>query len=236
MADDDKYVDNWPPIAGEYTVGDPNSQVAVVTLASHLDEARLARKAGIAGTCKTENIGIEKVTANIVSNCNIRYLVVCGAEVHGHLTGDALLNFHKNGVDDAGRIIDAIGAIPFLSNLPPEAIERFRDQVEIVNIMGVEDLEQIEAAIDKCEPKDPYPEEPMLVRLGAAKEEAMEGIPAVTPELVSIESRVRAIEQEYKDLGKLQKFMAGLNAGLYQGFVLGLILTVIIFAFRRLIG
>jgi tetrahydromethanopterin S-methyltransferase subunit A len=233
---EDKYVDKWPPISGEYAVGDPNSQIAVVTLASHLDEQRIAQRAAIVGTCKTENIGIEKVIANIVSNCNIRYLVVCGAEVHGHLTGDAILNIHKNGIDDTGRIIDAIGAIPFISNLPQDAIDRFRDQVELVNLMNVEDLEQIEAAIDKCESKDPYPEEPMLVKLGGAAEETMEGVLALTPEIVSIESRVRAIEQEYKDLGKLQKFMAGLNAGLYQGFVLGLILTVVIFGLRRLIG
>ncbi len=50
-------------------------------LASELDKNRLIKKAAIFGAMKTENIGIEKVVANIISNTSIRYLVECGAEV-----------------------------------------------------------------------------------------------------------------------------------------------------------
>jgi len=229
--------EGWPPLAGSYLAGDPNKEVAIVTLASELDNARLLKKSAISGDCKTENIGTEKVVANLISNSNIRYLVVCGAEVHGHITGVCWLDLHKNGVDETGRIIDAPGAIPYVTNLPPEAIERFRNQIaQVVDLINVEDEGQIESAIDSLAPLGPYEEEPMLIKLGGVTEEVGEGVLGHTGDSVSIESRVRSIEQEYKDLGKLQKVTSGLVSGLYQGFVLGLVLTIFIFGLRRLLG
>lgn len=62
--------DSWSVITGDYIVGNPESPVAVATLASHI-EAELSG-AAIARPCKTENLGIEKVVANIISNPNIR--------------------------------------------------------------------------------------------------------------------------------------------------------------------
>ena len=59
MADKKAPADGWPVISGDYIVGDPESPVAVTTLASHI-EAELSG-AAIAGPCKTENLGIEKV-------------------------------------------------------------------------------------------------------------------------------------------------------------------------------
>ena len=76
---------DWPVITGDYIVGDPESPVAVATLASHI-EAELSG-AAIAGPCKTENLGIEKVVANVISNPNIRFFILAGAEVQGHITG-----------------------------------------------------------------------------------------------------------------------------------------------------
>ncbi len=64
--------EEWPVITGDYIVGDPESPVAVATLASHIEEIPSAAGAAIAGPCKTENLGIEKVVANIISNPNIR--------------------------------------------------------------------------------------------------------------------------------------------------------------------
>ena len=58
MADKKAPADGWPVISGDYIVGDPESPVAVTTLASHI-EGELSG-AAIAGPCKTENLGIEK--------------------------------------------------------------------------------------------------------------------------------------------------------------------------------
>ncbi len=80
MADKKPTADNWPVVSGDYIVGDPESPVAVTTLASHNEDIPAAAGAAIAGPCKTENLGIEKVVANIISNPNIRFLILCGAD------------------------------------------------------------------------------------------------------------------------------------------------------------
>ena len=134
MADKKAPADGWPVISGDYIVGDPESPVAVTTLASHI-EAELSG-AAIAGPCKTENLGIEKVVANIISNPNIRFLILAGAEVQGHITGQSFQALHENGADpDKKKIIGATGAIPFVENVPLDGIERFQQQLEVVDLI-----------------------------------------------------------------------------------------------------
>ena len=123
-----------------------------------------AEGAALIGPCKTENLGVEKVVANTISNSNIRFLLLCGVESKGHLPGDALLALHKNGIDEQGRILGSHGAIPFIQNLPPEAISRFQDQVELIDRIGLEDEGQIELLIREYSSKAwQYPEEPFQV-------------------------------------------------------------------------
>ena len=154
MAEKKSPADGWPVISGDYIVGDPESPVAVTTLASHI-EADL-NGAAIAGPCKTENLGIEKVVANIISNPNIRFLILAGAEVQGHITGQSFKALHENGADpDKKKIIGATGAIPFVENVPLEGIERFQQQLEIVDLIDTEDIGTIQAKINECVEKDP---------------------------------------------------------------------------------
>lgn len=163
------YEDPWPPVRGDYQVGNANAGVAVVTLASPI----FPKGAAICGQCKTENLGVEKIVANVISNCNIRFLILCGVESKGHLPGNTILALHKNGIDEQGRIIGSRGAIPFIQNLPAEAIARFQSQVELVDCIGLEDTGQIEEQIIRygriCEP---YPEKPFQVikRKAAARQ------------------------------------------------------------------
>jgi len=162
MAEEERegFEDPWPPVRGDYQVGDPSAGVAVVTLASTFP----VRDAAIAGPCKTENLGIEKIVANVISNCNIRFLILCGAESKGHLPGNTILALHKNGIDEQGRIIGSKGAIPFIQNLPPEAIRRFQEQVELIDLIGREDLEEIGEQISRYNRlARPYPAEPFQV-------------------------------------------------------------------------
>ncbi|KZX14286.1 tetrahydromethanopterin S-methyltransferase subunit A [Methanobrevibacter oralis] len=153
MADKKAPADGWPVISGDYIVGDPESPVAVTTLASHI-EADLTG-AAIAGPCKTENLGIEKVVANIISNPNIRFLILAGAEVQGHITGQSFMALHENGADpDKKKIIGATGAIPFVENVPLEGVERFQQQLEIVDLIDTEDIGTIQSKINECVEKD----------------------------------------------------------------------------------
>jgi len=166
---------SWPPIRGDYWLEDPESRIAVVTLASHLR----AKGAAIYGPCKTENLGVEKVVANLISNSNLRFLLVCGAESKGHLPGDSILALHRNGIDEEGRIVGSKGAIPFIENLSKEAIDRFQRQVDVIDRIGLVDEGKIEKIVEEHRGlSEPFPEPPMDVvkkRSRRARDEASEG-------------------------------------------------------------
>jgi tetrahydromethanopterin S-methyltransferase subunit A len=172
MVDKKEAAADWPIITGEYEIGDPESPVAVVTLASELDDAPIKAGAALSGPCHTENLGLEKVIANTVSNPNIRFLIICGAEVQGHITGQSLKALHENGADpEKGQIIGATGAIPYIDNIPQEGIARFQQQLEIIDMIDVEDESQVDVKIKECIEKDPgaYEEKTMVISIDEEK-------------------------------------------------------------------
>jgi len=233
LAEKKSPAEGWPVINGDYVVGDPESPVAAATLASHIEQIPVDAGAAIAGPCKTENLGIEKMLANLISNPNIRFLVLTGSEVQGHITGQSIEALHANGVDPEKRkIIDATGAIPFIENIPDEGIERFQQQMEIVSIIDTEDPATISAKVKECIEKDPgaFEEEAMVVEVeeGGEEEEEGEAIPPVAPETALIEARMRNIQTQIKSIGGINRIFAGLYGGKVQGIALGLAFTLII--------
>ncbi|MFH1929023.1 MAG: hypothetical protein ABIK79_12750 [Chloroflexota bacterium] len=92
--------------------------------------------AALAGTLQSENIVIEKIFCNLVGNPNIRYIVLCGVVVEGHHSGDALRALLENWIDQRWTIVGSKAVTPYLFNTPKEAIERFRKQVTLVNLLG----------------------------------------------------------------------------------------------------
>ena len=231
MADKKAPADGWPVISGDYVVGDPESPVAVTTLASHI-EAELSG-AAIAGPCKTENLGIEKVVANIISNPNIRFLIVTGAEVQGHITGQSIQALYENGADpDKKKIIGATGAIPFVENIPLDGIERFQNQLEIVDLIDTEDIGTIQSKINECVEKDPgaFEEEAMVISVDEDGDDEDDGeeMKVVSAETALIEARIRDINTKIDMVGAIQRNMAGNYAGKVQGIMIGLAFTLII--------
>ncbi|MDI9633801.1 MAG: tetrahydromethanopterin S-methyltransferase subunit A [Methanolinea sp.] len=227
----------WPVVQGDFHAGDPQSPVAVMTCGSHLDEKAICEGgAAIAGSCKTENLGLEKVIANIISNPNIRFLLLCGTEVKGHLAGQTMAALHKNGVKD-GRVVGAEGAIPFIENLKDDAIKRFQEQVELVNIMETEDLGTIKAKIAELKARDPgaFPADPMVVEVKEAAaggtEEAGGVIRPLSGELALIHARMKIIEKMVTDIGYRDKFAAGVYAGKIEGIMIGLIVSFTVLGF-----
>jgi tetrahydromethanopterin S-methyltransferase subunit A len=144
---------NLYPWGGEYVVGNPESCVALVSLSEEIILPK--EEIAIQGGMKTENLGVEKVVANVVSNPNIRFLIVCGKEVRGHRSGDTMAALHKSGMDDNNRVVGAKGAVPYIENLTREAVERFRQQVELVDMMGDSDKEKILARARECAARNP---------------------------------------------------------------------------------
>jgi len=141
----------WPVTSGDYLIGNINSNVAVVTLASDYKAWNLKNYA-ICGTCFTENFGIEKVITNVLANPNINCLIVCGEE-SGHLAGESLISLAENGVSTmAGsrKIIGSNSPIPYLNEIPMPAISRFLKEVKIINLVGNINLSAIQETIDSC--------------------------------------------------------------------------------------
>lgn len=151
---------SWPVVRGDCVRGNPESRIAVVTLASHLEPNE---QAAVWGSCKTENLGAEKVVANVISNSNIRYILLCGNESRGHLAGQTLLSLYNNGIDENGRIIGSEGAIPFIENIDKSMIERFQRQVTFIERIGLSDRDAIDRLVEDYRNKDePFPEPPMM--------------------------------------------------------------------------
>ncbi|AYK14205.1 MAG: tetrahydromethanopterin S-methyltransferase subunit A [Methanosarcina flavescens] len=150
----------WPIVKGDYTVGNPKSRIAVVTLASQINPSP---EAAIWGSSKTENLGVEKIIVNIISNSNIRYILVCGTESRGHLAGQSLLAIHANGIDEKGRIIGSEGAIPFIENISREAVKRFQQQVVLLDRIGLTDPDEIMRIVRKYKYRgEAYQDEPVV--------------------------------------------------------------------------
>ena len=231
MADKREAVYGWPTLKGEYEVGNVEDCVSVITLGSHLPGGpQLEAGASITGPCKTENLGIEKVVAHIISNPNIRFLLVTGSEVKGHITGQAMLSMHANGVKD-NRIVGATGAIPYIENLNEEVMERFQQQVEAVDLIGIEDMGEITAKIKECAAKDPgaFDADPMVIEVAGGDGEAEEEVGGLKPmaaEIATIRARIRNIDMDMVYAGNLNKFHSGVHAGKIEGAMIGLVITL----------
>lgn len=141
----------WPVTSGDYLIGDINSNVAVVTLATDYKTLNLKNYA-ICGTCFTENFGIEKIITNVLANPNINCLIVCGEE-SDHLAGESIISLAENGVSTmAGsrKIIGSNSPIPYLNEIPMPAISRFLKEVKIINLVGNTNPSAIQEKIDSC--------------------------------------------------------------------------------------
>ncbi len=138
---------SWPPVAGEYTVLDKSAPIAVSTLASVELEERLAKlkPAGlcIVGKTETENIGIDKIVKNVITNPAISFLIIAGKDTQGHQGGKTLLALWENGVDKNMRVIGSPGRRPILKNVSSSEVESFRRQIQIDNRIGSEDVKSL---------------------------------------------------------------------------------------------
>lgn len=139
----------WPPVAGEYSVfcEGENCPVAVSTLASVELVGQLSKRRPkelcIVGKTETENIGIDKVVKNTIANPTIRYLLLTGQEPAGHMSGKTLCTLWEQGVDEKMRVIGSPGKRPVLRNVTRAEVEAFREQIQVVNLIGCEDVDII---------------------------------------------------------------------------------------------
>jgi len=154
----------WPPLPGDYRVLRFQAPVAVCTLNSdHLIEELAGADIdglSIIGSLHTENLGIEHLIRNILTNPHIRFLLICGEDTRkaiGHLPGQSLVSLIHHGVDEGMRmrIIEAKGKRPLLKNLDINLINAFRQQVRVIEHVGTTDMHTLRNLIMGAAANDP---------------------------------------------------------------------------------
>lgn len=159
----------WPPLPGNYTVLRYHAPVAVCTLTDDAISRTLSQQAGAAvaiiGTLNTENLGIERLIQNVLANPYIRFLVVCGTDSRqaiGHLPGQSLVALARHGLDKRSRIQEAHGKRPVIRNVDRAAVEYFRRTVEVIDLIGTNNLGTIQAMVQECSYRNPGSSEPFV--------------------------------------------------------------------------
>jgi tetrahydromethanopterin S-methyltransferase subunit A len=139
--------DDYYPWGGEFTTCASQGCVAVVLLNIQYNPPE---GVAIYGSLKTENIGIEKIIANTISNPWIRFLVICDDQDTVQISSSP---YKMNRQQPS--YIQAPGAIPYIENLKEEAIKRFQEQLSIIDLIGEKQKEKIDATIAECISKSP---------------------------------------------------------------------------------
>ena len=215
----------WPLLPGDYHVLQYHAPVAVCTLTDSVLCQTLAgaQPGGVAlvGTLQTENLGIERMIMNIVANPNIRFLILCGADSRqkvGHLPGQSLVSLIQNGLDQEGRILGARGRRPRIRNLPRQAVEHFRRCIEVVDLIGVEDADEIKRQARVCAERNPGAAEPFdeilspVERLEGATPERMTPDPQGYFVVFLDRQRGRLCLEHYENDGLLDSVIEGKHA------------------------
>jgi tetrahydromethanopterin S-methyltransferase subunit A len=161
-AENVKEREGWPPLPGSYTVLMYNAPVAICTLTDSTVAERIASQSksaiSIIGSLQTENLGIERLILNILANPNIRFLIVCGEDSRqkiGHLPGQSLIALSRNGVNERRRIEGAQGKRPVMRNVSDAAIEHFRQNVEVIDLIGEDSIDEILKRSTDCVGRNP---------------------------------------------------------------------------------
>jgi tetrahydromethanopterin S-methyltransferase subunit A len=139
------------PIRHEYYYG-KGSDIAICTLSS-IDlllkiskSSFIMSKILIVGRLLSENKGIDAMIKFSIRNPSLRHIVVCGTDVKGHRSGQALLSLHKNGIDRRGRILGSASPCPILSCESSE-IELFRSWTIVHDLIGIKDVDKLATSI-----------------------------------------------------------------------------------------
>lgn len=131
------------PIKQEYYFGTAK-ELAICTLSSmglleEISKSDVMNEVAIAGRLLSENRGIDMIIRFAIEHPDLKRVIVCGKEVKGHRAGQALLALARNGIDNKGRILGALGPYPVLKSQAKD-VDIFRRQVEITDMIGTVDI------------------------------------------------------------------------------------------------
>ena len=145
----------WPLYKQELiALGNLDSSTALCTLWT--EKERVLEKISpenyhVAGQCYNPNEGVNIILRNILANKKISRLVICGADLSG--SGDALIALKEKGIDDERRVIGFENS-RIDNEIPLEAIERFRKNVEIIDKREIKDFSELNEFLKSLENKE----------------------------------------------------------------------------------
>lgn len=144
------------PINDEIFFGDSKSTLALCTLSSmqllkEISSSVLMTKISVAGRLLSENKGIDSLVRHVISNKNIKTIIICGEDTAGHRPGHSLLYLYRNGIDNNGRIIGSSSPDPIVT-LTYEEVLKFQNQVKLIDEIGETSISKIKSLIDSVTP------------------------------------------------------------------------------------
>lgn len=149
-------------ILGDFAVHQFRSPVCICTLTDDTLRDTLMHQPElegvVIGSLHTENIGIEHIISYCVGNPNVRFVLLCGQDGQqavGHLPGQSFLSLYRNGLDQNGTMIGAQGKRPVIRNISHKAVAHFRNQVELVDLIGCSEVETILETFRACVKRNP---------------------------------------------------------------------------------
>jgi tetrahydromethanopterin S-methyltransferase subunit A len=164
-------------LLGDFPVHQFRKPVAICTLTDDVLREELSRLEALndvlVGSLHTENLGIEHLITYCLRNPNIRFIIVCGEDGRqaiGHLPGQSFLALAQNGVDERGTIIGAEGKRPVIQNISAEAVEHFRRNVEVIDLIDCRDIPRILETVQTCIARSPGLAEPFEGELSLAEQ------------------------------------------------------------------
>jgi tetrahydromethanopterin S-methyltransferase subunit A len=105
-------------------------------------------------------------------------LLLVGAEADGHHTGQTIRALIDGGVNERMRVNGSTGKRPVLRNLTRLEVERFRQQVAVINLIGSTDVSEILDSVTEAATHNPGPlaapfQPPQVPRIGARSPERL---------------------------------------------------------------
>jgi tetrahydromethanopterin S-methyltransferase subunit A len=141
------------PIRLSYEMGN-GKMLAICTLSDMcllkeiISNKDIMQKIFLVGRLLSENRGVDNLLSTVHMYPQLRYLILCGKDVKGHLPGQALISLSNYGIREDGLIVGAIGSNPTLKSTK-EVISYFRTNIEIVDLIGSSNIWQLKLQINK---------------------------------------------------------------------------------------
>ncbi len=139
-------------------IGNPNSSIGLCTLWT--EKERVLEKISpenfnICGQCYSSREGVNLIIRHMLANKKLNTLVLCGADLSN--SGDVLLALKERGIDDEHKVI-GFPDTKIDSEIPLDSIERFRNNIDIIDKREIKDYSEIDKFLSTLENKEHWGE------------------------------------------------------------------------------